>query len=345
MLGRCDVLRMAIVGVGWAGTRQARAVRELGCKIAVECLVDSDTDHLLEKAAEMGVRKTYANYREALADQRVDAVSICTPHALHCQMAVEAAAEGKHVLVEKPMAMTVAEASEMIDAARANGVRLYVAESAVYSSMARTLREIVRTGRHVGEMTFASVVAGFRATEYGFSGRRAWLSTPALGGTGTWMLHGIHTVARLRYVLGEVHTVYVRQHRASSFSRTDIEGTMSGLLTLVSGVNAHVVQSPETRLRGSPRGYTIHGDRGSLRAWDEGYEVITDDGLEAYDYPPQAQSSYAEELEAFADYVAGEASGPTTGESERRSLAVVQAGYESAESGLPVQLSGRFGDL
>ena len=345
MLGRCDVLRMAIVGVGWAGTRQARAVRELGRKIAVECLVDLDADYLLEKAADLDVAKTYVDYGEALADQQVDAVSICTPHVLHCHMAVEAAAAGKHVLVEKPLAMTVAEASKMIEAARAHGVRLYVAESAVYSSMARTLREIVRTGRHVGEMTFASVVAGFRATEYGFSGRRAWLSTPALGGTGTWMLHGIHTVARLRYVLGEVDTVYVRQHRASSFSRTDVEGTMSGVLTLASGVNVHVVQSPETRLRGSLRGYTIHGDRGSLRARDEGYEVITDDGLQAYDYAPQALSSYAEELEAFTDYVAGETPGPTTGESERRSLAVVQAGYESAESGTPVRLSDRFADL
>lgn len=68
------------------------------------------------------------------------------------------------------------------------------------------------------------------------------------------MLHRIHTVARLRYMLGEVDAVFVRQQRASSFSRTDIEGTMSGLLTLVGGVNVHLVQSPETRLRGSLRG-------------------------------------------------------------------------------------------
>lgn len=73
--------------------------------------------------------------------------------------------------------------------------------------------------------------------------------------------------------------------------------------------------------------------------------MITDHGLDAYGYPPQVLSSYAEELEAFADYVAGEAPGPTTGEGERRSLAVVQAGYESVESGLPVRLSDRFADL
>jgi 1,5-anhydro-D-fructose reductase (1,5-anhydro-D-mannitol-forming) len=335
---------MAIVGVGWAGTRQARAIRELD-QVSLECLVDSDAEHLQEKADELEVAKTYTALGDALADGRVDAVSICTPHDLHRSMAIAAAVAGKHVLVEKPMATEVAEATEMIDAAETHGVCLYVAESAVYSAMASTLREIVRAGSYVGELTFASVIAGFRAPEYGFTGRRAWLSTPERGGSGTWLLHGIHTVARLRYVLGEVDTVYMRQHRASSFTRTDIEGTMSGLLTLASGVHVHLIQSPETRLRGSLRGYRIHGDRGSLRAWGEGYEVLTDEGRETHSYPTQPLSSYAQELGAFAGYVGGESVGPTTGESERRSLAVVQAGYESAESGRPVRLRERFAGL
>jgi predicted dehydrogenase len=339
------MLRVAIVGVGWAGTRQVQAVRELGRKVTVACLVDNDADHLAARALELNVSKTYVDYGDALADPEVDAVSICTPHALHCPMAVEAASAGKHVLCEKPMALTVAEATRMIDAARRHGVRLYVAESAVYSSMARTLREIVATGRHIGELTFASLVAGFRGTEYGYPGRRAWLSTPELGGTGTWMLHGIHTVARLRFVLGEVERVYMGQHRARSFSRVDLEGTVSGLLTMASGVHVSVVQSPETRLKGTLHGYTIHGDRGSVRAWQEAYEVFADQGSEVLDYPSDALSSYAQEIEAFADYVAGASVGPTTAESERRSLAVVQAGYESAQCGRPIVLKERFGDL
>jgi len=243
------------------------------------------------------------------------------------------------------MALTVSEATRMIEAARAHNVRLYVAESAVYTSLARTLREIVQTGRHIGEVTFVSVVAGFRGTQYGYAGRRAWLSTPEQGGTGTWMLHGIHTAARLRYVLGEVAHVYARQHRAASFSRADLEGTVSALLTLESGVQVALVQSPETRLKGRLGGYTICGDRGSIRAWNEGYDVFTDKGVETHHYPPQALSSYAEEIEAFADLISGTAVGPTTAESERRSLAVVQAGYESIKSGNPVSIRERFGKL
>jgi len=311
----------------------------------VECLVDNDPDHLHATAQELDIPKTYTHYEDALADTAVDAVSICTPHALHYPMAVQAARAGKHILVEKPMALTVSEATRMIETAQAHNVHLYVAESAVYTSLARTLREIVQTGRHIGEVTFASVVAGFRGTQYGYAGRRAWLSTPAQGGTGTWMLHGIHTAARLRYVLGEVAEVYARQHRAASFSRADIEGTVSALLTLENGVHVALVQSPETRLKDPLGGYTICGDRGSIRARNEGYDVITDEGIETHPYPPQALSSYAEEIEAFADLISGTALGPTTAESERRSLAVVQAGYESIESGNPVSIRERFGEL
>jgi predicted dehydrogenase len=325
--------------------RQAHAVRELGGKVTVECLVDNDPDHLQTSAQELEIRKTYTRYEDALADTTVDAVSICTPHVLHCPMAIQAAQMGKHILCEKPIAFTVSEATRMIQAAQKHNVCLYVAENAVYTSFSRTLREIVQTYKHIGEVTFASVMAGFRGTQYGYPGRRAWLSIPEEGGTGTWMLHGIHTVARLRFILGEVTRVYARQHRASSFSRYDLEGTVSTLLTLESGVHVTLIQSPETRLKDGLGGYTICGDRGSIRAWAERYEVFTDEGVVSLDYPLQKLSSYAEEIEAFADLIAGTAVGPTTAESERRSLAVVQAAYESIESGNPVRLHDRFGDL
>ncbi|MFO7917633.1 MAG: Gfo/Idh/MocA family oxidoreductase [Anaerolineae bacterium] len=344
------MLRIAILGVGWAGTRQVEASRELGEKVAVAALVDNDDEFLAKKSVALEVDKTYIDYRQALDDPDIDAVSICLPHDLHAPVAIEAAEAGKHILCEKPMATTVEEATRMMEAVEREGVSLYIAENAVYTSMARTLREMVAGGEHIGELTFASMVAGFHALDYGYPGRRSWLSTPKEGGSGTWLLHGIHTMAKLRYVLGEVETVYMREHKASSFTREDLEGTMSGLLTLESGVHVSVVQSCETRLEGQLRGFRLHGDGGSVRAWREGYQVFSHD-LSEHQVPPirayeeQSLSSYALELEAFADYVTGDSVGPTTAESERRSLAIVQAGYESAESGQPINLQERFGEL
>jgi predicted dehydrogenase len=208
--------------------------------------------------------------------------------------------------------------------------------------MSKTLRELVQSGQHLGAMTFAVMMKGFRAPDFGYKGRRRWLTRPEAGGTGTWMLHGIHSMAQLRYIFGEVATVYVAEHKTDSFNRRDLEGTISGLLTLADGSHIAIMQSSETRLKGNWGGYLIHGEQGSLRAWNEGYEV-GDTPLQPY--PAEPLSSYAQELEAFADYVAGHATGPTTAESERRSLAIVQAGYESIQSGQPIHLTTRFGNI
>ncbi len=340
------MLRTAILGMGWAGTRHVEAIRELGRKLSVECIVDNDAPFLRCKADELGVGKTYTDYADALTDPDIDAVSICLPHNLHAEVAIAAAEAKKHILCEKPIALTVDEATRMIEAADAHGVKLYVAENEAYTSMARFLRDIVKSGKTIGELTFASLVKGFQSLDYGYPGRRDWLSTPELGGTGTWMLHGVHSMAQLRFVLGEVETVYMQQHRISSFRREDIEGTMSGLLTMASGIHVSVVQTCETRLKGPLGGYTLYGDQGSLRADNAGCEFVSHAGEPvSLACPEQELSPYAQEMDAFADYVAGASVGPTDGRSERRSLAIVQAGYESARTGQPVNLRERFGDL
>ncbi|MFN8418686.1 MAG: Gfo/Idh/MocA family oxidoreductase [Anaerolineae bacterium] len=239
------MLRVAIIGVGWAGERQIQAIGELNRKISVQCIMDNDAEFLRAKAAELGIERTYAEYSAALNDPEVDAVSICTPHGLHCEMALQAIAAGKHVLVEKPIALTVEDATRMIEAAEEAGVKLYVAENLAYAPLAHFLRGIVATGEHIGELVGASLEAGFRAPNFGYAGRRAWLTEPQHGGTGTWMLHGIHTMAQLRYIFGEVETVYLQEHRAASFQRPDIEGTMSGMLTLRSGLHIRILQTCE----------------------------------------------------------------------------------------------------
>ncbi len=343
------MLRIAILGVGWAGTRQVQAVRELGRKVTVDCLVDTSAGQLAEKSEELGIPKTYGDYHEALKDPEVDAVSICLPHNLHCRAAVDAASAGKHILCEKPIAIRVEEATRMIEAAKKAEVRLYVAENLPYTPMSRLLRAVVEEQRYTGNLTSASLVRGFRARPYyRYPGRRAWLASKDVGGGGTWILHGIHSMAQLRYVLGEVQVVYMREHHTASFKTPEIEGTMSGLLSMASGIQVFVVQTCQTRLPPRMNGFAIHGEEGTVCATKAACEVYSESLQEEpllLDYPEQELSDYALEMEAFADYVAGTAVGPTTGESERRTLAIVQAGYESALTGKPIELKARFGEI
>jgi predicted dehydrogenase len=338
---------MAIVGVGWAGRRQVEATQELAGPIEVVTLVDRDADHLATTAAELGVTRIGTDLDAALAADDVDAVSICTPHDLHAPMAHRAIAAGKHVLVEKPMATSVADATLMVETAEDAGVTLYVAEHHPYEARFGELRRIVRSGEHIGELTFAACIAGYRAPSPAYAGRRAWLTDPAAGGTGTWTLQGIHTVAALRYVLGEVVSVYVLDHRARSFERPDIEATMSGVVELESGVVVWLVQTTETHLKPQLTGFRLYGDAGVVIGRDDAYEVYEGDVREGQQprllpYPEQGLSPYALELKAFADTVAGRSAGPTTGRSERRSLAIIEAGNESARTRSPVDLRERF---
>lgn len=334
------------MGVGWAGTRHVEAIRELGRKLTVDCLVDSDAAFLAEKSTELAVEKTYGSIESALWDPEVDAISICLPHRYHCDVAIAAGEAGKHVLVEKPMAMNVDEATRMIDAAAQNDVTLFVAENLPYTSMSRTLRTFVQDGLPIGEIVSVSVVTGFRAEQYGYPGRRAWLSSPEEGGSGQWLLNGVHTIAQLRYVFGEIKDVYLRAHHSSRVDRTDVEATLTGTLTTEAGFSISLMQSREVFLKGGLDGVILYGDRGSLRADREGYEFYDGDGPRGrLEWPVSELSDYAAEMEAFVDAVSGDAWGPTTAESERRSLAVVMAGYESAEREERIRLSEVFGNL
>lgn len=344
------MLKTAIVGVGWAGTRQAEAVKELNRGITTAALVDPDGEFLKAKSAELGVDKTYRDLKSALADPQIDAVSICSPHKFHCEQAVAAAEAGKHVLCEKPLAVTVDEATRMIEAADRNNVKLYVAENATYDPMAKFLKKEVENGEHLGELAFAFLVTGFQGQDYGYPGRRSWLSTPGAGGSGFWLLNGIHTVAQMRYVLGEAKSVYLQEHKTGSFTRDDVEGTMSGSITLESGVNVMLTQTAETRMPAGFGKYLLYGDRGMINALPDralfyGKDLKKGEGPEELAYPEEELSAYAQELAAFVDYAENGIEGPTTGVSERRSLAIVQAGYESAKTGKAINIKERFGAL
>ncbi len=116
---------------------------------------------------------------------------------------------------------------------------------------------------------------------------------------------------------------------------------MCGLLTMDNGALVDVVQTIEFALDMS---MVIHGDRGTLTVTTTTVELQGDREYRA-DHPTDGLSSYAREIVAFADHLEGRRKGPTDGRSERRSLAVVQAGYESAATGLPIRIRERFGEI
>jgi predicted dehydrogenase len=334
-------LRCAVVGVGWAGARLLEAVDELDGDIEVACLVDPDEERLAEVARRFGVERVHTRMHDALSDD-VEAVIVCSPHRHHAEQSLDAIQAGRHVLVEKPMALDLRDADAMVEAAARASVVLGVAENEVHEEWVAELRREVESGARIGEVAFGVVIAGGRMPDLRYPGRRAWLTEPGAGGTGSWMLHGIHTVAVARHVFGDFRRVHAVEHRTGSFERPDLEATMSLHLTTESGVPVHLVQTPEVDLGVDRRAITIYGDRGIIRADPDGWMQMGAQGERAAMKAMKADGrarSYARELRAFVGAVRDGVTMSTSGASERHSLAVVLAALESVRAGRAVEIS------
>jgi predicted dehydrogenase len=151
-------------------------------------------------AREVGARRWYGEWRALVGDADLHAVYIATPVHVHAEQAIAAAEAGKHVLCEKPMAMTSAECDRMLAACRANGVRLGVAYYRRFYPAVRRVKAIIDAGE-IG----APAVAQMNAFEYfdpPADHPRAWLLRPSIAGGGPMMDFGCHRIEVLMHLFG-----------------------------------------------------------------------------------------------------------------------------------------------
>ncbi|MBD2870059.1 Gfo/Idh/MocA family protein [Paenibacillus arenilitoris] len=122
-------LRLAVVGLGRVSKSHLPAVRELADKMELVALVTRDEGKLRQEAEQWEGVKTYTSYDDAVHDPDIDAFLLLLPHHLHAEYSINALRAGKHVLVEKPMAMNVREAEQMVSAAGEKGATLMIGQS------------------------------------------------------------------------------------------------------------------------------------------------------------------------------------------------------------------------
>ena len=141
-----NVINFAVVGCGHIGKRHLAVIHaEPSARLVAFC--DSDPGQLATYRAAYPEAKAYGDYQAMLNDGDVQMVSICTPHGLHAIMSIQAAYAGKHVLVEKPMALSSRASEQMIAAAAANDVKLYVVKQNRYNQPILKVKEALDAGR------------------------------------------------------------------------------------------------------------------------------------------------------------------------------------------------------
>ncbi|MFN0119999.1 MAG: Gfo/Idh/MocA family protein [Blastocatellia bacterium] len=185
-------------------------------------------------AREFGARKSFADWREQIADPDIDAVYIATPVSLHAEQTIAAASAGKHVLCEKPTALTPAECEQMIAACAAANVKLGVAYYRRFYPVIARIREIIASGE-IGDVMLAQCNA-FEYFNPGPEHPRAWFVNKAMAGGGPMMDFGCHRIEVLLNLLGPITETHGFTDNLR-FTR-EVEDTSAAFFRFASGARA-----------------------------------------------------------------------------------------------------------
>ena len=190
-------LKVGVIGVGRVAMAHLNAAMDLRNGVELMAIADVRADRARDVAEEFGVRGVHSDYRDLLADRKIEAVIVCLPNYLHYPVCVNAARAKKHILVEKPIAMNLREADEMIEEARAHGVKLMVGQSRRFSD---AMREIFRRLDEIG--------APFRIdinflVSFPQAPTDWWKSSEEAGGL-VILLQGSHSVDTILWLLNKI---------------------------------------------------------------------------------------------------------------------------------------------
>jgi predicted dehydrogenase len=309
-------LRVALLGTGWIMDFHARAVLEHpGAELVAAA--NWRQPSLRRLAERYGIARTTTDWRALATDPAVDAVVIGTPNALHAPQAIAFLEAGKHVLVEKPMARTRAEADAMVAAAGGAGAWLMVAHCWRFHPDVRALRARVEAGE-LGEIV--------RSRGYGVHARwgpSGWFTDPELAGGGALLDMGVHAIDTTRYLLGDPEPVRVCAAIGTRYGDYAVDDDAVLLITWSNGTSS-VVESGwwQPHLAGLEADTELYGTGGYARVWDlteppPGYEHCT-------------QPMYSGQLAEFVDAIAAGRQPRPSGEDGRVVMQVVDQAYESA---------------
>ena len=264
-------IQVGMIGMGGiARNRHVAALRAHAGQVAIRAICDADPDAVERGRADVPEADAYTDSRALLADPAIDAVLLALPNHLHLEGCRHAAAAGKHILLEKPIARTPAEADQVIAAARQAGVMLMIAHSDRYSPVFRETRRLLDEG------TLGEVIA-LHVDHYSnyVNPPGGWRRSRELIGGGCVMDTGIHQLDLLSWYLGTPAEVFA--YAATDPARLESEVVCTAVFKFAGGAIAEffcnwgAFRSPPARIRNN-EGLSLFGTRGTLYVMD--YETL-----------------------------------------------------------------------
>jgi len=323
------MLRAAIYGAGHWGTRLIESVQGKSAKIKFVTAVTRDAAVKQVLADRFGLTLT-KSYADVLADPKIDAVVLCTPHSQHGVEVIAAAEAGKHVFCEKPFTLTREDAQAAIDACKAAGVTLTVGFNRRYAPAYADMKRRIDAGE-IGQV---------RHIEGQFSGPPSyqiepgnWRSNQVESPGGSMTARGVHVIDGMVNIAGLVNTVFAFSARLQL--DIDVDDTTACLLRFGGGVTGYL-----GTLHATAAFYRIHvfGSKGALEMRGE-TELLASDlkgNVELITF--EAADKERAVLEAFADGAASSVQFVITPEEIVNNVAVLEAIAASARNGKAVTI-------
>ena len=322
-----DTIGFAILGAGMVADYHRQAVlanADQGARLVAV------GHHNPARFAEIGARfgVPCVGQDALLADKAVDVVCVCTPSGQHAAQAVAAAQAGKHVLVEKPMALSLADADAMIASCARAGVRLGVVLQRRAEPLFQRIHRAIQAG-DLGELTLGLVTLPYHRPPTYFD-QAAWRGTWALDGGGVLMNQGIHLVDLLVWTMGdpvEVHAYADTLHRD-----IEVEDTLAATLRFANGALA-TITATTTVAPGFPHRLEIYGTHGGIQ--------VEGESVRRWELADPAKAT-VEPVKPETTASAGAGADPR-GIAPTGHIAIVQDFIQALRAGCPPQVDGAEG--
>ncbi len=330
-------LRWGLIGASTiAAEHMIGAFRANGGEVVA--VMSANAGRAADYAKQHGVARATTSLAEIVESPDVDAVYISTTNELHRDQVFSAAAAGKHVLCEKPLALTLADARAMVAECRARGVVMGTNHHLRNAATHRAMREAIKAGR-IGKPLFARVFHAVFLPPH----LQGWRIDRADAGGGVILDITVHDADTLRFVLDDEPRSVVAMSARGGMGQGVEDGVM-GVVRFESGLLAQFHDAFTTKFAGT--GFEVHGDRGSLIGTDcmtqapRGEIALrTEAGEErlVIDH----ENLYVRSARLFQDAVAGRGAPAATGEDGVKSLSVALSAAAAARSGAeaPIDLT------
>lgn len=350
------MLKVGVVGLGSISHHHLNAYANHQ-EVEIAALCDVNEDRLKELAESYGVTQIYTDFKNLLQDETIDAVSICTWNNTHAPMAIEALEANKHVLVEKPLSITVDEASAVEDAVRKSGKILQVGFVRRFGRNAQILKRFIDQD-DLGEIYYAKASYLRRLGNPG-----GWFSDISKSGGGPLIDLGVHMIDLCWYLMGKPKAVSVtgntykklgnRSHienlsfyQAADYikEKNDVEDLANTIIRFENGASLFVDVSFTLHALKNEITLKLYGEKGGAELEPE-LAIVTEKHQTILNIEPQIDKSHAFMEEIFTAEISHFVASCVHGETNIAPVSdgvqimkILNAIYESAETGKEVYL-------